>query len=230
MLSFIITTNRFTMATIKQGILGGFSKKVGTVVGSSWKGIAVMRSLPLSVSNPRTTAQVENRDSFKAWAQVASELLSTIVKPLWDRDAKYMSGYNEFIQVNKKLSDAGGSNWALTNAVISKGKLGVTALSATPVTSTSMAVSWDTTPTGDYQQSTDEAYIAVIETNNGNFNTTDIKAIGFATGVQRSAGTATITFLSGWLTSGSTQTVFLAFRRADGTMQGDSSATSLQML
>ena len=31
------------MGTIKQGILGGFSGKVGTVVGSSWKGISYMR-------------------------------------------------------------------------------------------------------------------------------------------------------------------------------------------
>jgi hypothetical protein len=32
------------MGTIKQGILGGFSGKVGTVIGASWKGINYMRS------------------------------------------------------------------------------------------------------------------------------------------------------------------------------------------
>ena len=31
------------MGIIKQGVPGGFSGKVGTVIGSSWKGIAVMR-------------------------------------------------------------------------------------------------------------------------------------------------------------------------------------------
>lgn len=31
------------MGTIKQGILGGFSGKVGTVIGGSWKGISYMR-------------------------------------------------------------------------------------------------------------------------------------------------------------------------------------------
>jgi hypothetical protein len=30
------------MGTIKQGILGGFSGKVGTVVGGTWKGIHYM--------------------------------------------------------------------------------------------------------------------------------------------------------------------------------------------
>lgn len=46
------------MGTIKKGILGGFSGKVGTVVGSSWKGIAYMRSLPQNMKNPRTEGQV----------------------------------------------------------------------------------------------------------------------------------------------------------------------------
>lgn len=34
------------MGTIKQGILGGFSGKVGTVEDFSWKGIAYMRETP----------------------------------------------------------------------------------------------------------------------------------------------------------------------------------------
>jgi hypothetical protein len=34
----------FTMGTINKGILGGFSGKVGSVVGGSWKGIDYMRS------------------------------------------------------------------------------------------------------------------------------------------------------------------------------------------
>ena len=52
------------MGTIKQGILGGFSGKVGSVVGASWKGIAYMRSLPQSVTNPRTEGQVNQRSKF----------------------------------------------------------------------------------------------------------------------------------------------------------------------
>jgi len=34
------------MGTIKKGILGGFSGKVGTVIGGVWKGIEYMRSIP----------------------------------------------------------------------------------------------------------------------------------------------------------------------------------------
>lgn len=49
------------MGIIKQGILGGLSGKVGTVVGSSWKGINYLRALPSKVSNPRTLAQQNTR-------------------------------------------------------------------------------------------------------------------------------------------------------------------------
>ncbi len=59
------------MATYKQGILGPFSGKVGTVVGSSWRGIAYIRSLAAKVANPRTAAQVAARAKL---SEVASKL------------------------------------------------------------------------------------------------------------------------------------------------------------
>ena len=52
------------MGTIKQGILGGFSGKVGTVVGGNWKGISYMRALAQNVKNPRTDAQMNQRSKF----------------------------------------------------------------------------------------------------------------------------------------------------------------------
>ena len=61
--NFLIFT-LFKMGTIKQGILGGFSGKVGTVVGGSWKGISYMRSLAQNVKNPRTEAQMTQRSKF----------------------------------------------------------------------------------------------------------------------------------------------------------------------
>jgi len=40
------------MGKINQGILGGFSGKVGNVIGGNWKGIDYMRVKPASVANP----------------------------------------------------------------------------------------------------------------------------------------------------------------------------------
>ena len=53
------------MGKIKQGILGGFKGKVGTVIGASWNGIAYMRGLAQSVKNPKTAAQLQQRAFFK---------------------------------------------------------------------------------------------------------------------------------------------------------------------
>ena len=53
------------MGKINQGILGGFSGKVGTVVGSFWKGRATMRAMPGHVANPRTEAQQAARARFR---------------------------------------------------------------------------------------------------------------------------------------------------------------------
>ncbi len=61
------------MGKIKQGILGGFSGKVGTVVGSSWKGVAYMRGKAEHVNNPQTAGQLAQRAKM--------ELAHTYLKP-----------------------------------------------------------------------------------------------------------------------------------------------------
>ena len=52
------------MGTIKKGILGGFSGKVGNVIGSSWKGISYMRSMPQNVTQTRSAAQSAQKERF----------------------------------------------------------------------------------------------------------------------------------------------------------------------
>lgn len=57
------------MATFNQGILGGFSGKVGTVVGSNWRGKNVLRSAPRKSTKPISAAQQRQRDKFKCVLQ-----------------------------------------------------------------------------------------------------------------------------------------------------------------
>jgi hypothetical protein len=52
------------MGKIGRGILGGVSGKVANVIGARWKGIDYIRAKPLSVANPRTLAQVNQRNKF----------------------------------------------------------------------------------------------------------------------------------------------------------------------
>lgn len=97
------------MAKIKQGILGGFSGKVANVVGTSWKGRAVMKSQPLSVANPRTTGQVEQRTKFSKIAELASVILTTFVQPVENPISGDVSGYNKFVKDNKAAFNPDGT-------------------------------------------------------------------------------------------------------------------------
>jgi hypothetical protein len=64
----------YNMGKIKQGILGGFKGKVGTVIGSSWNGIAYMRGLAQSVKNPKTAGQTTQRGFFREVLDIAGQL------------------------------------------------------------------------------------------------------------------------------------------------------------
>lgn len=53
------------MATLSKGILGGFSGKVGPVVGANWRGMDVIRSRPKSSKRTPTEKQLEQQLKFK---------------------------------------------------------------------------------------------------------------------------------------------------------------------
>ena len=52
------------MATFEKGILGGFSGKVGTVIGGNWKGIDYMRSKSSKRSFIPSQKQLEQQLKF----------------------------------------------------------------------------------------------------------------------------------------------------------------------
>lgn len=205
------------MAVIQRGILGGFSNKIGNVVGSSWKGIATMRSLPLSVANPNTSAQQAVRGQFSSASKAASTLLSTIVKPMWDRFAQQQSGYNAFIQANINNFDTDGFTGESTFA-ISRGALAVsnTLTAIADISGDDVTLTWNPTPAGDANPS-DEAYVVTI-TERG----ADTFFEGYVTTIARSAGTCVVEPSVG-VVSGDVVYTYLAFRKTDGTKVSDTS-------
>ncbi|MBQ9473940.1 MAG: hypothetical protein IJU81_05985 [Bacteroidales bacterium] len=66
------------MGKISKGILGGFTGKVGNVVGSFWKGKAVMRSLSGSYHDPRTEAQLQSRARMALLSPFLSRIYTAI--------------------------------------------------------------------------------------------------------------------------------------------------------
>ena len=180
------------MGIIKRGILGGVSNKIGNVVGSSWKGIATLRSLPLSVANPNTKAQRDNRTSFSVMSKLGSDVLATICQPLWNRDAKQMSGFNAYVMDNKKAFDADPLEW-LINPVMSKGSLSAT-LSNTGLADggTNLVAVFDSSLKNPQDSNDDVAYLQVIHQNNSDPAKPVLSAKGFITNAKRSEGHVTV--------------------------------------
>ena len=87
------------MGTIKQGILGGFSGKVGTVIGGNWKGIDYMRSKAASVSNPKTEAQLDQRARFGAALKFLQPLTS-FLRVGFKNYAVKMTAFNSAMSYN----------------------------------------------------------------------------------------------------------------------------------
>lgn len=210
------------MARIKRGILGGFQGKVANVVGSSWKGIETMRSLPLSVLNPRTTAQVSNRTRFASVSGLAAEMLTTIVKPLNDRFAQQMSGYNMFCSRNQAVFNANGE-FVPTGLTLSSGKLGDAVISSADGSSLAeVSISWPTTLNGAFESATDKVYVAIIDGNG---------AVAYTSSgvLARSVGTLSVSLPTDGSIVG-TPYAYLSFMRVDGTMVANSAFKAIEII
>ena len=113
------------MGTIKQGILGGFSGKVGSVIGSAWKGISYMRGIAQSVADAKTDAQLAQRQKFSitmSFLQPLTQFLKTGFKNY----AKGKSGINSAMGYNLCNAIAGVyPNFTIDypNALVSRGSL-----------------------------------------------------------------------------------------------------------
>jgi len=59
-----VYTRILRLGAIKQGIPGGFSGKAGTVIGSSRRGIQVMRGLSTGRKGSPTDAQLQQQAKF----------------------------------------------------------------------------------------------------------------------------------------------------------------------
>ena len=214
------------MAIIKQGILGGFSNKVGSVVGAGWKGIATMRSLPQSVANPRTTAQVANRSTFAQLAVLGSGILPTIIQPLWNRWAKKMSGYNEWLSVNKKLLDeVGNVNLFFAQAIFAAGDLSTNITTGTISSTGVVNLTFATDLVNAHDAATDEAYVVIGVGKSSVTSLSDVRMYGFATGVARSAGTVSVNV--GDIAEDEIANAYLMFRSKDGVYR---SSTAFKIL
>ncbi|HEV3224135.1 MAG TPA: DUF6266 family protein [Puia sp.] len=89
------------MGTFEKGYLGGFSGKVGTAVGSTWKGLNVLRSNPPSKRRGQPSdLQLERQAKFSLMTNFLTPLTDLLNQTYSKSAAARMSGFNKAFSVN----------------------------------------------------------------------------------------------------------------------------------
>lgn len=200
------------MARIKQGILGGFSGKIANVVGTSWKGIAVIKSQPLSVANPKTAAQVAQRTKLSACVAMLQPILSGVIKPLNDRFAGQMSGYNYSLQKSIAAFGADGSLAYPSEFKISRATAKAQLIDTidTRIANKEVMAFWTSDAGTGYALGTDKMFFVVFNETTGE--------IGYSADAARADQTTQVVLPESGLTNGDVLRCYLAALRADGTI------------
>jgi len=204
------------MGVVVGGVFGDVKNGVGNVVFSSWKGRNTIRKKALSVANPRTTPQVNQRTKFKSSSAFFSAILGLWVKPLWDRFSGNVTGYNAIMSVNTdKFSNSGVPDYS--QLVMSRGKMlpvedldAVADVSASTVTVTGIA------PSDSAWGSPNETVFVAVFRMDGD------ELIGVGTEVVNAGQSFEILFGDVALTLGENLSIFASIKRADGTQVSNS--------
>ena len=120
------------------GILGGYSGKVGPVVGYVWNGKYCVRAYPRGVKNPQTQPQMEHRKMFKQEVQLAAKMSWAVGTTLRDEArAIGMTAYNLFVKLNQHAFDIEGERLTVdySSLILSVGNVATVSLKSMEWTS-----------------------------------------------------------------------------------------------
>jgi hypothetical protein len=197
------------MGKIKKGILGGFSGKVGNVVGASWNGISYMRSLPQKVKNPRTQGQRSQRSKFAMVLHLLKPL-TAFLRTGWKLYAKGQSPFNaatSYTLANAITGTYPNYQIDLSKLLVSRGSLSPAANGKAETTADKLVISWNDNSGTDSANTTDKALVAVLNPAKG-------ETITITAGEKRTAGEQTIPMPEDW--SGDEVHTYLGFVSEDG--------------
>ena len=132
------------MGKIKQGVLGGFSGKVGPVIGSSWKGKAIMKARALSYNDRNSQAQQEQRKKFSVIGKFIFSILGFINEGFRKR-AVGMTAPNAAISANINSAVSGTfPNYEMdyAKALVAAGPVDLPYSPSVTADGTTLALTW----------------------------------------------------------------------------------------
>lgn len=198
------------MGTYKKGILGAFSGKIGTVIGSSWNGIEYMRSLPKPSTKAATDQQMIQRAKF-GLANGFLSPVSALVKLGYQSLAIQKTGFN--VAISHIIADAIAGIYPdfeidYAKVMFSKGNLvgtwNVVSASTQPG---AVKLSWTDNTGSGTAKATDQAVILVYNPAKSTF------VYNLETGAPRSAASDTLILPAEF--SGDAVQVWIAFMTPD---------------
>jgi hypothetical protein len=113
------------MGIIRQGVLGGFRKKTGAVVGAYHRGQDTIRGLPRVSNKPATIKQANQRAKFGVVTNFLS-FISDLIDVRMERGGSKTSGMNDAVSYHLKNAVTGVApdfQINFTKLVFSRGKL-----------------------------------------------------------------------------------------------------------
>lgn len=184
------------MGTYNKGILGAFSGKVGPVVGATWRGKEVMRSLPKKSNRLATTYQQQQRSKFAMTTEFLGGI-QPVIKRYFGSNAGLKTRRNQAMSYLMKeaivFTDP-NYEWDYTKVLISKGDLlGINNGAVIAGTGQNLDFSWTDNSGQGEGMATDKLVVVVYEPTS--------KATVYSLNAgSRSSGSATLelpNFLSG---------------------------------
>lgn len=153
------------MALYKNGILGAYRNKVGTVVGRIWRGRDVVAAMPKSMHNPNTDPQKKIRSRFAVIGRLAASFLNALNIGLHNIYMKRQStAIGEFVRLNWDAVTAAGETVTIdySSVKIAKGNLvGVMFGTADFDTPQQVEVSFESNEEADGTSLDDKVYLLV---------------------------------------------------------------------
>lgn len=207
------------MAVVQNPLIGTSRGKVGGSVFTKQFGRNVLKSKPLSVANPNSNKQKDQRVSL-AQTVALYRSISAVINQTFKSQAVGMSAFNAFTSKAKlnafTYNQDGNPVFKPGSLLISKGTISPVAATGKEITipAKSVSVTFPTTLSDASQASTDKAVI-------GLYNATSGVLRASVTSALRSAGTATAVF-DNVDKSTDTYHVYLAFLASDGLKASDS--------
>lgn len=196
------------MATFEQGILGGFSGKVGTVIGGNWKGIDFMRGKSRKRNFVPTQKQLEQQIKFGVTMRFVQPMSSLLEVSFKDYAIK-KTGVNSAFSYNIDNAITGvfpdyTIDYSL--ALVSRGLL-PNGLGPTVTVGAGSILTWSwSDSTGGEAQATDEAILVAF--------CPEMRQVIYTTaGGERSGLTADLNLLT---FAGKTVETYIGFISADG--------------